>query len=54
MVKVLVHISDASGRKFLYKSKNIATQNFTVLSRASEVKYQVSPTPPPPKKKKIE
>jgi len=41
--KVLVNISDASGRKFVHKSKNIATQNFAVLSRASEVKYQVFP-----------
>jgi len=43
MAKVLVHISDVSGRKFAYKSKNGATQNFAVVSHASEVKYQVLP-----------
>jgi hypothetical protein len=43
MAKLLVHISDILGRKFVYKSKNTATQNFSVLSHASEVKYQVLP-----------
>jgi hypothetical protein len=40
---VLVYISDVSGRKFVYESKNTATQNFAVVSHASEVKYQVLP-----------
>jgi len=41
--KVLVHISDVSGIKFVYKSKKKATRNFTALSHTSEVKYQVFP-----------
>jgi hypothetical protein len=43
MEKVLVHISDISGRKFVHKSKNTATQDSTVVSHASQVEYKVFP-----------